>query len=374
MSATVPAACRPRRPVPASPGRPALAVGLDVGGTKIAAGLVRCTTSSAIDTGSERQQQPEVLARRQAATPAGADAILDTCAALVDELRELAKTQGGQQLSAVGAGLPGVIDPARGTVLAAGSTVPGWAGTPAAAELGRRTGLPVRVDNDVRMAAVGELAAGAGRGQRRVLLLSLGTGVGGAVVLDGTLQTGAVGTAGELAHLAVTEPGVIRCGCGSRWHLEAVASGPAIAAEYARRTGSMAARTDAGAAGPGAPVPGSGIDLRAVGTALAAGDPVAAQVVSRAATLAGAAIAGLVTVLDVDTLILAGGAWQVGQQLRKDFALAVAAGSWPADRRLSMVPAALGTAAPIVGAAVTALREPPRAQRAPETSRQGNDR
>lgn len=367
-------------------GGPQLAIGLDVGGSKIAAGLVRfdgdrCTGEQAGSDagpgrGSAREPAVRVLDRRWATTPAGADAILDTCATLIDELLGIAETTAaaetaaGQRISSIGAGLPGVIDPVHGTVLAAGSTVPGWAGTAAAAALSRRTGLAVVVDNDVRMAAAGELAFGGGRGLQRALYLSLGTGVGGALVLDGTLQHGTAGTAGELAHVAVSEPGAIACGCGSRWHLESVASGPAIAAEFAQRT----------AAGPAGGTPGTGAasgryDLRDVASALDAGDPVAAKVISRAARLAGAAIAGVVTLLDVDAVLLGGGAWRVGPALRQEFSRQLTADRWPTERRLEVLPAALGADAPIVGAAMTAIRavrvQPPSAppEPAPRTEK-----
>lgn len=348
-------------------GTPALAIGLDVGGSKIAAGLVRWDPEARADTERGSDAAPNkglvsgpavrVLDRRQAVTPAGADAILDTCARLIDELlgiaetTEAAETAAGQRISAIGAGLPGVIDPVSGTVLAAGSTVPGWAGTPAAAALSRRTGLAVVVDNDVRMAAAGELACGAGRGQQRSLYLSLGTGVGGAIVLDGRLQHGTAGTAGELAHVAVSEPGVLPCGCGSRWHLESVASGPAIAAEFGQR--SAAGPDSGGTSGSGAQ---GHYDLRDVASALHAGDPVAAQVISRAARLAGAAIAGVVTLLDVDSVLLGGGAWRVGAALRQEFSRQLTADRWPIERRLEVAPASLGADAPIIGAAMTAIR------------------
>lgn len=267
-------------------------IGVDIGGTKTAAGLVDRTG--------------RLLRCERVATPSGGGGVLDAVASLVH------RVGAGVEVAGIGVGAPGVIDPATGVVVSATNVLPGWSGTPVLAGLAARTGLPVTVDNDVRMMAQGEVRAGAARDSDTVLFVSVGTGIGGALVCGGRPRRGSHGTAGDIAHLLAGETGPVRCGCGADDHVEAVASGPAIAA----------------AARPGA--------------------------LSHAGTVLGRALAGLVSALDVDAVVVGGGVAQAGAALLEPFAAALHAEVLPPLRDLPVLGAALGTDAPLVGAALLA--------------------
>ncbi|WP_262403482.1 putative N-acetylmannosamine-6-phosphate 2-epimerase [Actinomadura sp. CNU-125] len=188
---------------------------LDIGGTKIAAALT--------------DEDGTVLHRARVPTPRdGGPSVLATAARLLDDLAGRGLLELG--IRGVGVGAPGVVDAATGRVVSATGVLPGWAGTAVREVLAERTGLPVAVANDVRVMGLGEALRGAGAGFGRVLHVSVGTGVGGALTTGGRLDRGAHGTAGELAHLLVPERGPVPSGCGRRDHLEAAVSGPAIAA------------------------------------------------------------------------------------------------------------------------------------------------
>jgi glucokinase len=284
-------------------------IGVDIGGTKIAVGLVD-------DNG-------ELRATTAAPTPAdGARAVLAKAAALIAEL--------GGKPTAIGVGATGVIDPIEGVVRSATGILPGWQGTPVRAELSRLTGLPVSVDNDVRAFALAEAGLGAGRPYGRVLYVSVGTGVGGALTEDGRLVRGARGTAGEIGHLLVSARGPISCGCGRFDHLESVAAGSAIAV----------------AAGESA--------VPAVVDRMRAGDDAARAVITHAATVLGRALAGFVTAVDLDAVVIGGGVSRIGAEFHNPLAGALRADVRPPGRAMPVLPAALGADAPLIGAALLA--------------------
>lgn len=300
---------------------------VDIGGTKIAAARV-----VDIDGRAPAGVLPEVSGLTVRPTPAGgAAAILD---AVAETVGELIATTG--PVAAVGVGAPGVIDAVEGRVVAATSVVPGWTGAEVRRELEARLGLPVAVDNDVRVMARGELLRGAGLGVDDLLFVSLGTGVGGGLARDRTMVSGRHGSAGEIGHLLVPLHGAIPCGCGRTDHLEAVAGGPAIAARYAERVGLP--RTD----------------LRTVVARLHDGDSVAAEVVTEAARTLGRAVAGLVNAIDVQRVVVGGGVAQIGEVLFEPLAAAMRAELLLPLRDVVPVPARLGTDAPLVGAALLA--------------------
>ncbi|MFC0031937.1 ROK family protein [Micromonospora chaiyaphumensis] len=289
-------------------------VGIDIGGTKTAAALVG--------------RDGRVRERREAPTPArsGPEAVLDAAARLAADLL-------GAAPGPVGVGTAGTVDPATGGIRYATDSLPGWTGTPVADALAARLGRPVRVTNDVHAAALGECWAGAGRDRAHVLLVAVGTGLGGAIVRDGRVEAGARGAAGAVAHLPVPGAERLRCGCGRHGHLEAIASGSGLASAYALDTGTR-------------------VTGRTVADRAAAGDAVARRVVDRAGAALGAALAGLVSVLDPDAVLVAGGA--AGALLpaaSAAYAAEVPAG-W-AD--VPLRPAALGADAVLVGAARLAM-------------------
>ncbi|MER7892029.1 ROK family protein [Micromonospora sp. NPDC094482] len=294
-------------------------VGLDIGGTKTLAALVG--------------PGGEVLDHRRAPTPArsGPAAVLDTAARLAADLLPAAGA------GPVGVGTAGTVDPATGVIRYATDSLPGWSGTPVADALADRLGRPVRVTNDVNAAALGECWVGAGRGSDHLLLVAVGTGLGGAVVRDGRIETGVRGAAGEVAHLPAPGAERLRCGCGRYGHLEGIASGSGLAAAYTAETGVR-------------------VSGRAVAERAAAGDPVAGLVVERAGGVLGRTLAGLVALLDPATVLLAGGA---AGALLPAALTAFAADLPPAWAEVPLRPAALGELAVAIGAARLAMAGQP---------------
>lgn len=299
-------------------------LGIDIGGTKTAAAVVRA--------------DGRVLAHAVAPTPAreGPDAVLATAAGLGRRLLAAADAP----VPGAGVGTAGVVDHGAGTVRFATSSLPGWAGTRVAGRLGDALGLPVVVDNDVNASAYGEvhLAATPLR-TGTVLCVAVGTGVGGAIVRDGRVDRGAMGTAGELAHLVAGPAVGRRCGCGRRGHLEAVAAGPALAAAYAARAGG--------------PIPA----LEVVASRAQTGDLDAAAVLAHGGAVLGRVLGGLATVLDPVAIVLGGGVPELGTVWWEPMAAALRAERLPGLDRVALLPARGGPRAGVVGAALLGLHE-----------------
>ncbi|WP_234434208.1 ROK family protein [Streptomyces sp. NRRL F-5126] len=300
-------------------------VGLDLGGTKIAAALVA--------------PDGTVRARYSRPTPAteGADAVLDALA------HAAAAVRGGTEACAVGVAAAGVVDPEAGTVRAATSTIAGWSGVRLAPLLAARTGCPVACDNDVRAAAAAEYAALEEPGAS-LLHLSVGTGVGGAVVAGGRMLRGSAGVAGHLGHLPSPEAAGLPCSCGVAGHLEAVAAGPGIAALYARLAG------------------GTPASLEEVARRAAAGDRPAAEAITTGATAAGRALGGLANALGPGHVVVGGGVTGIGgpywAPLRAAFAAELIEPLRSAADSLVPRPPLAGPDAPVLGAAALTATAP----------------
>ena len=211
---------------------PDVVIGVDVGGTTVAAGLVAA--------------DGRVLEHQQAPTHArGPGTALETIGELLERLCEQARAR-GVTVTGVGVGVPGIVDVERGTVGVDIHYAPELARAPLAAMLADRLGVPVYVDNDVNALALAEWTWGAGRGARSLVMLALGTGVGGGIILDGRLHRGQAGFGGELGHVPIDFDGP-PCICGGRGCLKAYVSGTDIG-----RRGTRAARP-AGGRGRGLP-------------------------------------------------------------------------------------------------------------------------
>ena len=186
-------------------------IGVDVGGTKIAAGLVDsdgCVRG--YQTSSTEVSNPQ--ATLNAISQTIQRVIRDTCVPI-------------SSLKGVGLGIPGLVDPQEGIGIASVNLQ--WENVNVTAELEKRIGIPCTIENDVKAAALGELNYGAGKGVTNLIFLNIGTGVAAAVVLDGKIYRGKHGMAGEIGH-AVVDPNGPRCKCGGQGCLEAVIAGPAI--------------------------------------------------------------------------------------------------------------------------------------------------
>ncbi len=301
-----------------------IALGIDIGGTKTSAGLV---DSSGV-----------VLARDQVSTPAtaGAGEVLGSAIELARVLiGRLAPTE---KVVAAGIGAAGVIDPVKRVVVSATSTLPGWAGTQLGIAMEDALGVPVAVQNDVHSHALGEARFGAGRRYRTVLVVAAGTGVGGALIVDGRVQLGAGFSAGHYGHLPSAEAEGLLCTCGRSGHLEMVAAGPAVCATYRREGGTAAV-----------------VDAQDVFALAVDGDPVAARSIITAGRSLGQAIGGLINALDPDVVVVGGGLAGAGESWWSPLRVGVESQTIPATAGCPVLAAELGSSAAIVGAASAAL-------------------
>jgi glucokinase len=305
-------------------------VGVDLGGT-----LVR----AAVATGEATHTTPV-----RHATPAGAppDAVLDVIAAAVRE------ATGGVTPGGVGIGIPGPLDPAAGVVYAA-PNLHLWQDVPAQAMLEQRLGCPVAIQNDARLAGFAEWIAGAAQRARYVLFITVSTGVGGAMVVDGELYSGAAGTAGEIGHTIYTPDGPA-CGQGHRGCLEGSASGTAIA----RRAHELLA---AGERSSLSLLAADHLDARAVADAAAQGDGLAVRLYAEAGRALGLALGGMLNLLSPEVVVVGGGLINAGELLFGPLHAGVREIAFAAPlSRCRIVPAALGTDAGLVGAVAWAVR------------------
>ncbi|GGZ27127.1 ROK family protein [Streptomyces nitrosporeus] len=301
-------------PVTAAPATGTVVTGLDLGGTKIAAALFAADGT--------------VLARHTRPTPAreGAPAVLDALAAAA------AAVDPGGLAGVLGVAAAGVIDPRSGMVTSATDSIRGWAGTALGTGLADRTGLPVACDNDVRATAGPELAALPG-GRGSLLFAAVGTGVGGALAVDGRMLHGASGVAGHLGHLPSAEAAGLPCTCGGSGHLEAIASGPGITAHYERLTGTPVDR------------------LETVAVRAAEGDEAAVRAVTTGAAAAGRVLGGLANALGPDRVVVGGGVPRIGALYGDTLAAAFAAELMEPLRGLRPEPPLFGHDAAVLGAA-----------------------
>jgi glucokinase len=266
-------------------------IGVDIGGTKVAAGVV--------DRGSGTIS---TFARLPMAARGSAEEGLAAVTAAIDAmLSEAGSTQASVQ--GIGICAPGPLDPNTGVVLNP-PNVPCWRNFPLAAELERKYHRPVKVDNDANAAALAETLWGAGRGHRIVFYATLGTGIGTGIVFDGRIYHGRTGAAAEGGHVTIDYAGV-PCACGKRGCIEALAAGPAIA---------RLARTRLGEQRPAKSMvlelAGGNLDAvtsERVGQAYAAGDALAQQVLQQVVQYLSVWLGNVIDLLEPEVIIMGGG-------------------------------------------------------------------
>jgi glucokinase len=304
------------------------ALALDIGGTKLAAGVV--------DPGGR------VVTWGRVPTPAGldAEALWRTLEALFEDVLAKAGVTDPAELAGVGCGCGGPMEWPAGVV--SPLNLPGWRAFPLRDRLAARLpGLPVRVHNDAVCVAAAEHWRGAGRGRSCMLGMVVSTGVGGGLVLDGRLVNGASGNAGHIGHVVVAPDDGPPCGCGGRGCVEAIARGPALVT-WAQGQGWR----------PGQ----AGATAKELADDGAQGHPVGIAALRRAGRALGIGIASATNLCDLEVVAIGGGLSQAGPLLldpleealrehtRLDFA-----------RQVQVVPAALGQSAGLVGAAALIL-------------------
>jgi glucokinase len=309
-------------------------LGIDIGGTKLAVAVA----TEAGDVLSER--------RGPSHADEGPDAMIARAVTMAhDALDEAAMTDG--DLRAIGIGCGGPLDPWRGIVLNALNN-PGWTNVPLVAKVERELGGPAFLDNDANAAALGEHRFGAGRGVRNLVYLTISTGVGGGLILDGRLFHGTNGNAGELGHISVRVADGRPCHCGSVGCLEAYCSGTNIAARFRERLAAGAAT-----ALPNAPRTVTAADVAA---GVHAGDPLATEIWDESMELLGGGIVSIVHAFNPERVVLGGGVTRSGDLLfdpvRRVFG--ERAMPWLAEA-VRIVPAELGERTGVLGAIAVAM-------------------
>ena len=267
-------------------------IGIDVGGTKVLGGVVDASGKILID------------ARRDTPREGGV-ALTQTIA---DVAREL---MASYSVESVGISAAGFVSSDRKTMLAT-PNIAGWNGVDLDAQLTALLGLPVVIENDANAAAWGEAAFGAGRGHDHLLIVTVGTGIGGGIVVNGNLYRGGFGTAAEIGHMRVVPEGHL-CGCGARGCFEQYASGSALmrhAREAISATPELARNLLA--LGNGAV---DGLTGKHITEAAQSGDPVALAAFNTTAHFLGAGIASLCVILDPTRVVIGGGVVEAGEIL-----------------------------------------------------------
>ena len=288
---------------------------------------------------AEQGACPRLEQLAEVPTPAadGADAVLDAALELAERVR------GGAAVRVIGISSAGVVDGERGRITHATESLRGWAGTDLATPFVERFATPVAVLNDVHAHGVGEARFGTGRGRTSLLLMAVGTGIGGCHVLDGGSVLGARGAAGHVGHVPAPEAEGIPCPCGRTGHLEGLASGPGIVR--------LAAALGAD------PAPRDGRELAAMA---ARGERAALEAYRLAGRATGRVLGALLNVLDPEVVALTGGvadarvtAW------REAVTAGIAQEAMDVVAATPVLPASAGSHAALLGAASRALEASP---------------
>jgi glucokinase len=273
-----------------------LFLGIDLGGTKIIAGLA--------------DREGRIFARQHRETQAseGPTAVLHRLTGAATQLLTAENVDRGQ-VAAIGVAAPGPID-ARSGVVTAPPNLPGWIDVPLGQLIQNELGLPTFLENDGNAAALAEHRFGAGRGADHMIYVTASTGIGGGLILNGCLYSGATGAAAEVGHMTILPQGPL-CGCGNRGCLEALASGTAIARE-ARERVARGAPTVITELAEGSL---DRITAKLVAQAANQGDVEAEAILNEAMTYLGLGMANLVNLFNPQLIVIGGGLTKMGERL-----------------------------------------------------------
>ncbi len=309
-------------------------IGIDVGGTNVKIALVddkgKIIYSNSVPTYAQMGYEYTVNNIKQA-------------------IRDLMKETNTKpsDIQGIGFDFPGQVDYKTGVVKLA-PNIPGWVNVPIAKMIEDEFHIPTRIDNDVRCAALGELKFGAGKGCENFVCITVGTGIGSGLVINGKLVRGAANAAGEIGHIKLQMQDGPICGCGDTGCLEAFASGPSIVAmaqEYLKSGKSTKFREMAGVDGEITPY--------IVAKAAEAGDPVAKRIFEKTGYYIGMGLVSVINLLNPEKVIIGGGVAEAGDLLLepirktiKERAMVIAGSS------VEIVPAELGNSAGVIGASM----------------------
>lgn len=307
-------------------------IGVDVGGTNIKLALV--------DNQGNISFSQNIPTRAEMGYEYTVNAMIEAIKTLINN----SKTSSGS-VEAIGFGFPGQIDYTTGIVRHA-TNVPGWDEIPLAKMIEKEFNIPTRIDNDVRCATLGEFHYGAGKGCQNIVCITVGTGIGGGIILNGKIIRGASNSAGEIGHMKLEMIDGPLCGCGDRGCFEAFASGPSIVAmaqEYIKGGKSTKYRE----------MTEGEITPYIVAQAALQGDAVAKRIFTVMGEYLGIGLANVVNLLNPEKIIIGGGVADAGDILFTPIretinkrALAISA------EAVQVVPAQLGNSAGLIGASL----------------------
>ena len=309
------------------PAAPVIAV--DIGGTKIAGGIAAPVT--------DPEANIHLFNEDKVATPTTSSrAVVGQVVSLIEGLMQ---RYDGPPPAAIGVSTGGQVD-SDGRIASATDTIPGWAGTDPQASLSTHFGLPTAVLNDGHAAALAEARYGAGRGKPSVLCITIGTGLGGGLVIDGRLQPGQSGLAGSIGHIKVS-PGGRRCSCGQQGCLEAYVSGPALQKAYNEMVPSEQALSSG----------------QAVAEHALKGDEMALKAVTEMADLLGLGLAAGLATIDPSLVVIGGSVAQLGELLFDHLRRSLKTYGFSSTADTPIVPARFGPQASLIGAAAFAWQQ-----------------
>jgi glucokinase len=316
-----------------------LILGIDLGGTKI---LTAVTNS-----------QGKMLSRDHSITPAskGHEAVIQSILESAHRALEQANVA-ISELTAVGIGAPGLSNPETG-MLFTSPNLPGWRDVPLRDIMQERLGKRTFLINDANAAALGEFYFGAARGASNFIYITLSTGIGGGIVIDGKIYSGAIGAAGEVGHMTIDDDGPI-CNCGNRGCWEMLASGTALAREAKHRI-EEGVRTSILEYAEGDV---EKVTAQVVHSAAERGDSLAQELIARTSYYVGVGLANLINIFNPELIVIGGGLSNIGDMLLKPaFKVARERAYKEAFQAVRFASAELGRDSGVLGAAAFALKE-----------------
>lgn len=316
-----------------------LILGVDLGGTKILTAVAN--------------SQGKMLARDHSVTPAakGPEAVIQS----IMESAGRALGQAGiaaSELDAIGVGAPGISNPETG-ILFTSPNLPGWRDVPLRDIIEKGLGKKTFLINDANAAALGELYFGAGRGARNFIYVTISTGIGGGIIINGELYIGASGTAGELGHMTIDDKGPL-CNCGNTGCWETLASGTALVREARLRIKEGTRTSILDYAGGDM----EKVTAQVIHTAAEQGDSLAKELIARTGYYVGVGLANLINIFNPERIVIGGGLSNIGNMLLAPaFKVAGERAYREAYQAVRFAPAELGQDSGVLGATVFALQE-----------------
>jgi glucokinase len=306
-----------------------LYVGIDLGGTDIKGGLLT--------------KEGKIIIQNKIPTEVqgGVEDVLNRIARLVKDLMQSA-AEGGK-VTGVGIGMPGQVNVKEG-IYREGPNLPGFIDVPVASEIGKRLNLPAKMDNDANVAALGEAVFGAGGGVRDMMMVTLGTGVGSGLIINGEIYHGTNGTAGEFGHTKIQVGGPL-CACGKNGCIEAFIGIKGILQR-------LQEKLDAGQESVLSNVDFQDMNPKMISDAADKGDKTALEVLNDTGKYLGLALSNVVNLLNVERIVVGGGVANAGESIMKPARESMYNNALKVTGEVvELMPASLGESAGLIGAA-----------------------